>query len=676
MGARLDGSANYINCGAVIQSNPLTALSGSCWVYLNTVTSDDGLWSIGSAFNSSKCMAYIYQSKLWIDFANGGGSGSVAITTGLHFIAWSWDGSTMTIWLDGVKSTYGHSPSPNLSGCSLFLGVYYGQGIDADISDFRMYSTTLTDSNAAALLAGQSNDTLDANCIGRWLIADKAPGEAVSGAGSVIDISGNGKHGTPSGTFNYAVVAYEYVALIPKNTAATQGTQSGKVVVTWDKVDWGTQEFQVQRSATSGGSYSDISGWISAETYDDTTVSGTTHYFYKVKAKIVTHETALGSYAEGWAAGAGPVTYPLVYDAPKSVITPRILILDSLVDIYARVVSLPDISVQKSFMRSNITQNQITINCQNYDDFFSVGNPLSAFSSVEWRYKPLRIYDYSGNLVWDGYIRDISRNHFDKTATIISCDLLSLHMMERCVYSSSTWETPSEAAKNIMDLYGVPYDSRTLNASTRIYGSATIKCAFTFATNTSVQSALESLASVGSADCYAWNNRIYFSHRIMAPTVADIQISIDQMYDLPTITTDDQILCNDYAVGYVGDGGTPVTDAAGNNIGNVSRARYGTQSSENISGRSGDIIEISGKAAAEYFGEARIRRSHVRLSTNPAPLEHIGFSVPMDFQNYIDPQKFLGLTFADEAWAGKLFEVYGITLSFESNTMTLDCYEV
>lgn len=471
---------------------------------------------------------------------------------------------------------------------------------------------------------------------------------------------------------------------IPTGVVASQGTYPNKVTINWDDMsaiaDLTSGGFRVLRATTSGGSYSDISGLLSGATltYDDTTGVTGTHYFYKIESITVTATSIPSTYFEGWSQIA-VITYPIVNDAPKSIISPKVLILNNLIDISNKVSDYPDISQKKGFMRSSIIQNEINITAKNYQNDFSADNPVSMLNGLKWRFQPIQTYDDKGNLSFSGLLKDFKRNHNDKTVSILACDLLAQSMQTSVIYVSADWETPADAIKNILTNYGIAFDARSVNGSASVYALALcyIKCNFTFESNMTIQKSLEEIANMCGADCYTWNNKIYFSHYIKAPSVVTPNlISVSDMYDLPTVETDEQILVNDYSVGYTADGGTPITDANGNNIGASSRLRYGSHSSGNVSGRTGDVIEIKDLTSAIYLGEALIRRSQKSLATIPQPLQKITFSVSLQFKTYLDLQTYFRMTFADESWTQKLFNVFGLTVSMTTNTITVEAYEV
>jgi fibronectin type 3 domain-containing protein len=66
----------------------------------------------------------------------------------------------------------------------------------------------------------------------------------------------------------------------PTNVAASNGTESGRIQVTWD-VDETATSYQVHRTAEEGGTFSQVAD-VSAPPFDDTVVVEGTVYWYKI----------------------------------------------------------------------------------------------------------------------------------------------------------------------------------------------------------------------------------------------------------------------------------------------------------------------------------------------------------------------------------------------------------
>ncbi|MBW1973925.1 MAG: hypothetical protein JRI44_13990, partial [Deltaproteobacteria bacterium] len=69
---------------------------------------------------------------------------------------------------------------------------------DGKIWDVRIYQNkALSVDEMRIIYYSRGNDNIVDGLVGRWLMDEKPDGTATSGANSVIDISGNGNHGTP-----------------------------------------------------------------------------------------------------------------------------------------------------------------------------------------------------------------------------------------------------------------------------------------------------------------------------------------------------------------------------------------------------------------------------------------------------------------------------------------------
>jgi fibronectin type 3 domain-containing protein len=84
----------------------------------------------------------------------------------------------------------------------------------------------------------------------------------------------------------------------------------GKVTLNWTSNPDATG-YEVWRSSTSGGSYAYLTT-VTPVTFNDIAISGTTHYFYKVKVVVGTLLGSLSNEAEGWAKINYPVKVPSI----------------------------------------------------------------------------------------------------------------------------------------------------------------------------------------------------------------------------------------------------------------------------------------------------------------------------------------------------------------------------
>ena len=110
------------------------------------------------------------------------------------------------------------------------------------------------------------------------------------------------------GTSGYSLCNAGYRAgtapTAPTGVSATDGTYAYKVRVTWSSVS-GATSYTVYRATSSGGTKSTI-GSISNTTYDDTSASVGTTYYYWVKASNSYGTSDYSSYNTGSRAGTAP----------------------------------------------------------------------------------------------------------------------------------------------------------------------------------------------------------------------------------------------------------------------------------------------------------------------------------------------------------------------------------
>ena len=133
---------------------------------------------------------------------------------------------------------------------------------------------------------------------------------------------------------------------------------------------------------------------------------------------------------------------------------PQVLVAGK--DLYALeyVKEIINIDEFKTFRQSKLIQNNYNLVLNNMDDMFSVDNPTSLFASSDWRYSSIQIIDEDGEGIWKGVIEDIKRNHKTKLATMVTKNSLVKVMNTKIAYTSADWETPANAARNILDQEG------------------------------------------------------------------------------------------------------------------------------------------------------------------------------------------------------------------------------
>jgi hypothetical protein len=362
--------------------------------------------------------------------------------------------------------------------------------------------------------------------------------------------------------------------------------------------------------------------------------------------------------------------------------TPQLIFLGQ--DLYALglVEDVPHTLERKTLKRDLLVTNNADFVCNNIEDFFSGDSEKSLISSHDWMYAPIQYINEDSIVTWNGIVINIRNNHRTKKTTIETRDELFAKRKDYIEYESSTWETAASAAKNIMDNYGyTAYDSQTIAASDiRLQNlGAYVQCNFNKSDNLSLFSVIEKLASVCGADAYSHIGNVYFevwSPYNRSPSISFGDTKVTRIRTAPIVNYLEREVVNDYSIDYDGSGGTPLTDATGGNIGERSRNKFGNRGLEPMETGTGKQIVMKDATSAQAIGEIYINRSQVNLSTNPRPLVTIQFDVDIDFKYYIELGSKFRFTFPDEAWDGKVFEVYEFRRHEDNRNINILAYEV
>jgi hypothetical protein len=452
--------------------------------------------------------------------------------------------------------------------------------------------------------------------------------------------------------------------------AATDGDHTTHVAVTWTDVAW-YDEYNVYRS-TDDSTYFELSGWTSATSYNDTSATPGVTYYYKVKAKTLDGgEGALSASDSGWR------DYR-IDDVPREIKRPKVLVLNSEIDLYelGYIDKLGKITEQKTFQRDKIVTVQTIIPVTNIDNQFNPDNPSSIFSNINWRYQPVKRYDEDNNLILDGLLDDFQDDQNGKRTGMVVKSLLFKFLQTKIAYTSSGWETPGDAWKNICDNYDVPYNKKHITESIAVYNdnNCFIKCDFTLQDGATIHQALEKIAKVGAADCYTSKNELCY--KLWVPFTGGVKFSLD-LDDLKVNVKSklSRIYYNNYVIGYNGDGGNPAVDADNNYIGEVSVEKNGSQDFV-YDGTANQQIEVKDLVSAVFLGEQKIKRTHIKLDTKPFPPLIIDFSLPYNHKDFINLQSYFRLTLAAKGWASKLFEVFKNTRDYSGRALDITAYEV
>ena len=348
------------------------------------------------------------------------------------------------------------------------------------------------------------------------------------------------------------------------------------------------------------------------------------------------------------------------------------------------VTKLPLVKEKKTYRRDLLIANSYDIPVINTSDLFSIGNEKSFLNGITWLYGDIEIYGTNEEKLWEGVVIDIPRNHVNKTAILKTKSKMYQLRKRKIAYTSSGWETAATSFKNICDQEGFTnYNSQSVTTSENRLDSAEcyIKCQIDLEDNINFMEIIQKLGDYSNSDVYSHGYEVYFQHWISFTGGVSIYLDTEsrilrkKFKSVPIVSANSNILINDYSIGYDGDLGIPATDSNSNDIGLVSRNRYGTQSLPETKSDANAQIIFKDKTSAIYLGESNIKRTHKNYDTNPMPPEKINFSLYADHKDYIDLNTFLKLTFPDEGWTEKTFELFEFNLSEETDDIKCVCYE-
>ena len=461
-----------------------------------------------------------------------------------------------------------------------------------------------------------------------------------------------------------------------KDLEASEGIFPDHVHLSWDDINLGIAgncKYEIFRD-----------GVLLAETtaifYDDYAAQAGVRHAYKIRS---TNDGADGTFTDevlGW------LVYSTYYrTVSKKFIEdgkPHVFMINYNNDLYAegRLIEFPIVTEEKTFGRDKIISNEMVLRVRNDDNYFSVNNRKSPFGSHPWKYAKLLVYNFQGDLIWDGLIVDIKRIHEGKVAEITSQDSLAQFLSKRLLYTSADWETPADAVLNIFAAVGITnYNNTSLNRAKKKYvaGGCYIKCDFSQGDAITVLGALERLGEFGVADCFFSRNTFFFSHNVVFESRKIPKILVDSDFmEAPTVSFGQSDMKNEYAIRYVGDAEVAATDVANGNIGASSRNLYGTQDVSEINGAENQQIMIRDKTAAVYIGECYIRRTHLNLGNNPMPPQWVDFTVDIRHRNDLDVNSYFRMTYADEDWNEKLCEIFMIEKNEDANYIRVTALEV
>ena len=188
-------------------------ISITAWINLDTYGEDVGgvlYGRIVSKYDGAYAYDFHTQEAAGVNclvFRFAGGNfnsdgGCLSLATDL-FVAVTYDNLNVRFYVNAVaKGALANSTALSVNNANVLLGNLSGfaRHLNGRMWDARIYggSSVLTPTQLKILFESRGADNIVDNLAARWLMNEKSDGETATVASSVIDISGNGNHGSPA----------------------------------------------------------------------------------------------------------------------------------------------------------------------------------------------------------------------------------------------------------------------------------------------------------------------------------------------------------------------------------------------------------------------------------------------------------------------------------------------
>lgn len=198
------------------------SFSISMWL-LRSRNAQDGLWAQGSETPDGAGVEAQFPGaggtlRFTIIGTNLDSVSTITDTTTLHHLAFTYNVSTnlMSLYIDGVLDNSTTSANDYTGSGTFHIGEdIITRECSAIMDDFRIYdNVVLSAAEVATIFACRGHDDIRSGLVGRYTFMEKAPGQTATGAGSIIDLSGNGNHATPVSSPTYRANGLAYRRLV------------------------------------------------------------------------------------------------------------------------------------------------------------------------------------------------------------------------------------------------------------------------------------------------------------------------------------------------------------------------------------------------------------------------------------------------------------------------------
>lgn len=120
-----------------------------------------------------------------------------------HHFCWVDNNGTASLYIDGVLDAtnfnYTRSGTFTLNTTSIgaIVRAAVSHWIEGELFDFRCYSRCLSANEIAEIYHKRGSDKVWQGLVGWWRMDEKTSTQTASGTSTILDLSGNGNHGTP-----------------------------------------------------------------------------------------------------------------------------------------------------------------------------------------------------------------------------------------------------------------------------------------------------------------------------------------------------------------------------------------------------------------------------------------------------------------------------------------------
>ena len=201
-----DGTNDYIDLGTSSTLNPTSSLTLSTWIYINGA----GTGSLPTIYNSSKTsngisggIALAYTSnkiRFYLDTTGSSGwvyaeSNSTLSTGQWYHLVGTWDGSTVTLYIDGTaqSTTASASTIGYNTGTPAYIGRYSTNYFEGLIDEVALFNSALSVSDITSIYnSGVPADITSLSPLGWWRMGDNDGGTGTT----ITDQGSGGNNGT------------------------------------------------------------------------------------------------------------------------------------------------------------------------------------------------------------------------------------------------------------------------------------------------------------------------------------------------------------------------------------------------------------------------------------------------------------------------------------------------